>query len=145
MLKYPGVVLLAVAATLCFSLSPLLIKSGVATLSPQLGAGVAITMAAFSHLIFALTRGYLRPGLNRDARGVMFMSLAGASNVVAVNFYYLAIADKGISIAMPLTFTFPLFAVILARVFMQKLERVTFRVALGAALVVAGMAVITLP
>ncbi len=93
-------------------------------------------------MLAALPRAY---GEARSAprRSVMFMALAGVAGVWGVGFYHLALMVAPVVLVTPVANTYPLMTMVVIQLFMQRMERVTLRTALGAALVVAGVGLIS--
>lgn len=77
-------------------------------------------------------------------RGLLFLIAAGASSAVGVGFYFLALDHGPVVLVAPLVGASPLVTIALSHVFLRRLEEVTWRMVLGATMVVAGVAVITL-
>ena len=104
--------------------------------------------AAFS-LLFGLT--FLSIVTARDmaqqertqAMAYVWAVLAGLASVGGVTFLYLALGQAPVVVVAPVTGTNPLFSIILAWVFLRRMERLTPRVVLGAVLVVAGVTVVS--
>ena len=57
---------------------------------------------------------------------------------------YTALARAPVILASPIVATYPLIAMILAHIFLQRLERVTLRMVLGAILVAVGFSFVVL-
>ena len=62
--------------------------------------------------------------------------------MVGVSFWYLAFNEAPVVLVAPAAGTYPLVAILLSYIFLQRLERVTWRIVLGAVLVVGGVALI---
>ena len=77
-------------------------------------------------------------------RGFMIMALAGAAGAVAVTVYFFALSHAPVVIVSPVTAVNPLITLLLAHLFLRRLERVTLRLWIGASLVVAGVMIIAL-
>ncbi len=77
-------------------------------------------------------------------RAWLFVAIAGGSATWGVTFWFLALNEAPVVLVAPLAGTYPLIAVVLARIFLQRLERVTRQTFAGAALVVGGAVLITL-
>ena len=75
-------------------------------------------------------------------RAWLYMALAGLTAAWGVSFYFLALNVAPISVVAPLSSTYPLVSIVLAYVFLQRLERVTMRTVLGGVLVVGGAALV---
>ena len=77
-------------------------------------------------------------------RAWLFVAVAGGSATWGVTFWYLALNEAPVVLVAPLAGTYPMIAVVLARIFLQRLEKVTLQTFAGAALVVGGAILITL-
>ena len=77
-------------------------------------------------------------------RGWMLVALAGLASTWGVSFWFLALNEAPVVLVAPLVGTSPLVSIILTHLFLQRLERVTWRTVLGAILVVGGVVAIAL-
>ena len=77
-------------------------------------------------------------------RAWLFVAVAGGSATWGVTFWYLALNEAPVVLVAPLAGTYPMIAVVLARIFLKRLEKVTLQTFAGAALVVGGAILITL-
>ena len=80
---------------------------------------------------------------NIPKRAWLFVAIAGGSATWGVTFWFLALNEAPVVLVAPLASTYPLIAVVVARIFLQRLERVTMQTFAGAALVVGGAILIT--
>ena len=71
-----------------------------------------------------------------------YMALAGLAGVWGVAFFHFALQEAPVALVMPVSGTFPLWAILMTHLFLQRLERVTLRTVLGAGLVVVGVGLI---
>ena len=76
-------------------------------------------------------------------RAWLFVAIAGGSATLGVTSWFFALSEAPVVLVAPLAGTYPLIAVVLARVFLRRLERVTWRMFAGAFLVVGGAISIT--
>ena len=76
-------------------------------------------------------------------RAWLFVAIAGGSATWGVTFWFLALNEAPVVLVAPLAATYPLIAVIVARIFLQRLEKVTWQTFAGAFLVVGGAILIT--
>lgn len=76
-------------------------------------------------------------------RAWLFASLAGCASAWGVSFWYLALNEAPVVLVAPVTGISPLVAIALTHLFLQRLERVTWRTLLGAVLVVGGVVLVT--
>ncbi len=113
-----------------------------------------LVTSAFS-LIFGLLFLYLFlfPTLNRQirqrntpqvGRGVILFVGSGVAAGVGVTAMYAGLKWAPVTVVSPVTAINPLVAIGLTHLFLQHLERVTWRILVGALLVVGGVVMITL-
>ena len=76
-------------------------------------------------------------------RAWLWVTLAGVSGTWGVGFWYFALSKAPVVLVAPLAGTHPLVSILAAHLFLQRLERVTWRTVAGAAMVVAGVVLIT--
>ena len=72
------------------------------------------------------------------------MAMAGVVGTAGITMNFFALTHAPVATVAPVLAASPLFALILTHLFLQRLERVTPRIWLGAILVVVGVTVITL-
>jgi uncharacterized membrane protein len=72
------------------------------------------------------------------------MALSGVASAWGVAFLFYAFREAPVVLVAPISSSYPLFAIVLTHLFLQRLEKVTPRTAAGAAMVVAGVAIITI-
>ena len=77
-------------------------------------------------------------------RGFLLMTLAGLCGAVGAMGNFFALSHAAVTIVSPITATGPLIILLVAHLFLQRLERVTPRLWIGSGLVVAGIAVVAL-
>lgn len=109
-----------------------------------------ITTSAFSLLFGAVIVGVPFIGhVRRDASGTplrawVMVGMAGAAASVGVTFFFLAIGTAPVVVATPVTGAYPLVAIVLSYLFINRMERVTWRTWLGGLLVVGGVVSVAL-
>jgi len=88
------------------------------------------------------------PHLKRDLRAprwaLIMMILAGVCSSFGIFLMYTALARAPVMLASPIVATYPLIAMTFTHIFLQRLERVTLRMVLGAILVVVGITFVVL-
>jgi drug/metabolite transporter (DMT)-like permease len=113
--------------------------------------GSPLVTSAFS-LMFGVLFLYLLlfPTLHRQMRqrnsrrGVVLFAGAGVAGAVGVTAMYAGLKWAPVVVVSPVTAIHPLFAIGLTHLFLQRWERVTWRILVGALLVVGGVVMITL-
>ena len=109
-----------------------------------------ITTSSFSLVFGAVIVGVPFIGhVRRDASGTplrawVMVGLAGAAASVGVTFFFLAIGTAPLVVATPVTGAYPLVAIVLSYVFINRMERVNWRTWLGGLLVVGGVVSVAL-
>ena len=113
--------------------------------------GVPPMTATFFSLVFGLllmAALFPRPALIdlkvATLRGWVVVSMSGLASAFGVTSFYLALEQVSVVVASPVAGANPLVAIILTHIFLQRLERVTLRPVIGAILVVAGVALVTI-
>ena len=107
---------------------------------------VAVAMVTTVSLILLLAFSFTtkRAGLFRVPRRSFFFFLAAAMTATLAQVgNFIALGRGELSVIIPLVNTTPLFSVCFSALFLRQLETVTLRIALGAALMVAGVVMIT--
>ena len=77
-------------------------------------------------------------------RGWTYMALSGVASAWGVGFLFYALQEAPVALVSPISGAYPLVAIVLTHLFLQRLEKVTVRTAVGAILVVSGVAIITI-
>ncbi|MCH7802200.1 MAG: EamA family transporter [Chloroflexi bacterium] len=77
-------------------------------------------------------------------RAWIMVALAGVAAAWGISFWYLALGEARVVLVAPLVGVSPLVSIVLTHFFLQRLEKVTMRTVLGALMVVAGAALVTL-
>ena len=138
--------LFPLAAAFLFGIEPTLAKLGFAEGTPVLsGLLVKTASATLAFLLYlAWTRGLPRPGEFERAE-FPWMVGAGLANTAFLLAYYGALALEPVSVVVPLVQSSPLLVILLSVLFVSDdLERVTWRLAAGASVVVVGAVGVTL-
>jgi len=135
--------LFALTAVLSYAVAQLLTRHAVSSdASPLLGALIALTVGTLS-FGFLAGRQMSEPAANLR-RGALLFAVAGLFSTLGVIFQFVALQKGQVIVVSPIANTSPLFTLIFATVLLRGVEQLTFNVFLGAALVVAGVAVIRL-
>jgi drug/metabolite transporter (DMT)-like permease len=131
----------ALAAGVAYGLNNVLIKQGlIAFKHPLWGASIALTSGMLVLLVISIPQ-LINISTDRP-RGLLILVLAGVSSAIGVACSYSALNLAPVSVVSPVTATFPLWTLLGVRMFLARNESVTWRMALGAALVVAGVSII---
>lgn len=135
--------LFALGASLCYAVATVIARSVLQGAVSPLATSVYTLI--FGLLFLAL---FLSPGLGREGRGAhrprgyLFFGASGVAAGVGVTAMYFGLKAAPVVVVSPVTSVHPLFALLFAHLFLQHLERVTLRVAIGAFLVVLGVVLV---
>ena len=132
-----------IGAAMCYGTSAVLIREGMtAKMAPPLvGATVALFWGTLALLPQTILNMKSFRHTNRKGYALFLLAGVAASMGMMSNFFGLSMAP--VVVVTPLTSINPLVTIVLAGVFLKRLEKVTLRIVMGAALVVAGVIVIT--
>lgn len=134
---------LAVGAALVAGTSAVLIRQGLADLAPPL-VGAAIALFSGTLALGVIELGSANMSLKGEKRSVGFLLLAGVASGIAVTANYFALSIAPVVIVAPVSNTSPLFALLLAHLFLGNLERISLRIVFGTILVVVGVILIAI-
>lgn len=105
----------------------------------------AFTLVVGTLMVGALFHRDLVADATRSPRRAWVMvALAGCASTWGVTFWFLALDRAPVVLIAPLTGTYPLVAIVLAHLFLRRLETLTWRTGAGAMLVVGGVALIAI-
>lgn len=132
----------ALGAALAYGICAVLIRRGVGDLAPPLvGASIALFSGAI--LTGAVAVKDLVSPLNQRRKSVYLLLASGVAAGLGILASFFALSMAPVVIVSPLQGTSPLFALLLSHLFLDKLERITFRVVAGTLLVIVGVTLIT--
>jgi uncharacterized membrane protein len=127
-------------AALGFAVRDNLSRWGLRDYADPLAAAAAATVTSVAVMwLVALLR---RQDMRLEPRGLGYVVASGLAEGTAYLTMWKALAQGEVSVVSPLVNSHPIFAVTLAALFLRDVETVTWRIALAAALVVAGVALI---
>ena len=132
--------LFPLAAAFCFGSSIALTKKAISILDdPYIGVGLSTTAALFIVSAYILFSGRMKT-LNFTRSQIKFPILAGCAAAASFFLNFTSLQAGEVSVVAPIFSTFPLFGVFLSHFFLK--EQITGRTWLGAAIIVAGIALI---
>jgi transporter family protein len=109
-------------------------------------APVTATYTLFFGMLFLFVISV--PHINRDFQAprsaLIMMALAGVCSSFGIFLMFSALARAPVMLASPIVATYPLIAMTFTHIFLQRLERVTLRMVLGAILVAVGITFVVL-
>jgi uncharacterized membrane protein len=123
-----------------FALRDNLSRWGLRDYGDPLAAAAAATVTSL--LLMWLCAGAARARLRLARGSLVFLVLSGLCEGTAYLLMWRALAVGEVSVVSPLVNSHSIVAIALAAVFLRDLERVTWRIALAAALIVAGVALV---
>jgi uncharacterized membrane protein len=134
-----------ILASVCFGILHVLRKLGLNGIPVPI-AGV--TMQNASALLLFPLLGLTQRGRHRlaldDKRAWIIFSFSGLSMFLAQVCVFFALDLGQVIVVSPLSSLSPFFVLLLVRIFLRELEKVTWRIVLGVVLTVGGTAVLTL-
>lgn len=133
--------LLAVLTALCWGLSPILIKRGLAHLSPLNGSLIGLFVSTATFSFFALSRNrHPIEALMHSFKHIhyRYFLYSGVLGGIAVFFQYTALSLSPVAVVQPLVNTGPLIVVVLSYFLLGGIDKIVFQHFLGSGLVVAG-------
>ncbi len=94
--------------------------------------------------LFVVSLPHLGNDLKAPRWSLIMMAMAGICASFGVFLMYTALANAPVMLASPIVATYPLMAMAFTHLFLQRLERVTLRMVLGAILVAVGITFVVL-
>ncbi len=126
-----------------FGLVPVLRKAGMNHIPSPIFGMAASSLAGVVTLLAVAKLFPVGQRFNTEKRGLALYGIAGMLLATAVYLYFVALNKGTVSVLAPLLFTYPLFIIVISYLTIRKLERLTFRLVVGAILIVAGAVIIT--
>ena len=139
----------ALGAALCYGSSAVLIRRGLNDYGGPLAAiAIALTVGTLAVAPLAL-RAYRGQREREEAwrpggRALLFVVASGLTSLLGFTSNTFALSLLPVVVVTPISSAFPLFAVVLVRLFLRGHETVNRRTVLGALCVVAGVILVTL-
>lgn len=132
----------ALAAALAYGSSQVITRQAVGDLAPPLvGSAIALFWGTLGFA--ALSARNLGERGAHPWRGIAFFSIAGLFSAMGVLLMFFALGGGQVVVISPVLSTTPLFTLVFAALLLRGVERITPRIVLGAGLVVAGVAVLS--
>jgi uncharacterized membrane protein len=122
----------------CFGVVQVIRKLGLVHAGALFGAATNITAAMVASTAFVLATGNLE-ALRCNRRSLLYFVGGGIAENGGVLLLLVALGLGEVSVVIPLSATAPLFVLLLAYVFPSGVERLGWRLVVGAILVVAGV------
>jgi len=135
--------ILAMVAAAAYGLGLVVIRLAVRDGRDPL-AGSVISLLTATALMTVVMRGRVFGLDGREKRALPYLVASGVCSALAVVFMYAALRRIPAVIMAPIHGTWPVMAVVLAAIFLKRLERITVPLAVGTLLVVIGLALVAL-
>ena len=126
----------------CFGVVAIIRKLGLGVAGPLFGSAINITAAVVAATAFVLASGN-RGSLRCDGRSLLYFVAGGVAENTGVFLLLVALGLGGVSVVIPLAGTAPLFVLLLAYFFPSGMERLGWRLVVGAVLIVLGVFLLT--
>lgn len=123
-----------------FALRDNISRWGLRDFGDSLAAAAAATLTSL--LFMWICAGIMRARLRLPGKSLGFFALSGLCEGTAYLLMWRALAIGDVSVVSPLVNSHSIVAIALAAIFLRDLERVTWRIALATALIVAGVALV---
>jgi drug/metabolite transporter (DMT)-like permease len=139
----------ALGAALCYGSSAVLIRSGLNRYGGPLAA-IAIALAVGAVAVAPLALRAYQGQREREADwrpgrlALLFVVASGLTSLFGFSANTIALSLLPVVVVTPISSAYPLFTVVLVRLFLRGHETVNRRAALGAVCVVAGVVLVTL-
>ena len=134
----------AISAAMAYGSSQVMTRHGIGSLAPPLvGSLIALFWGTLGFAI--LSARNLGGRGDHFRRGALFFTTGGIFSAMGVLLMFLALGRGTVVVVSPVLATNPLFTLIFAAIFLRGVERITLRIVMGALLVVAGVAVLSIP
>jgi drug/metabolite transporter (DMT)-like permease len=134
----------ALGAATAYGVNSVLIRFAVGQFgSPLSGLAIGIFcgLLALAPVAVYMQR---RDGRSVPRQAALLLVLSGSTFSLGLGSNFLALSLLPVTVASPIASSYPMVTVVVSRLFLQESERVNWRVALGAFLVVAGGALVVL-
>jgi len=129
-------------AAWCFGMVQVVRKMGLSDTGPLFDAAINITAAMVASTAFVAASGKLRL-LRCDRSSFLYFAVGGACENFGVLLVIVALGLGEVSVVSPLSAVSPLFVLLLAFLFPTGEKRLGWRVAIGTALIVLGVVLLT--
>jgi drug/metabolite transporter (DMT)-like permease len=134
--------LFAMGAALAYGVSQIIAKRIVGEVPPLVGSAFGLLFGAL--ILGVLSAPSMARGGRAPARAYGWAALAGLASSSGVIFMFLAMSKAPVVVVSPILAVNPLIAIVLGQLLIRRMERLSWRVVLGAVIVVAGVATIAI-
>lgn len=138
----PWQIVLPLTSAACFGIVAIIRKIGLGEMGPVLGTAINLTTAMIAFSALMLASGHHNRSSWRG-RTLLYFVAAGLAENTGVFLTIVALSFGAVSVVMPLSFSTPIFVLLLAPFFLKGVEVLTARVVVGTVLIVLGVYLIT--
>jgi uncharacterized membrane protein len=129
-------------SALCFGVVAIVRKLGLGQAGPLFDAAINVSSALVASTAFVFASGN-GPALMCDGRSLLYFLGGGIAENAGVLLVFQALGLGGVSVVTPLSGTAPLFVLLLAFLFPSGMEKLNWRIVVGAVLIVLGVFLLT--
>ena len=133
----------ATLSAIGYGVAAVLTRQGLMDLTSPL-AGSAVSLLSGTLAMGMIVGRELESNLRKKKIYILFFLLAGLASGSGALSSFFALSNVPVVIASPIQNTNPLFALFFARIFLSRLERISFRLVLGTFFIVGGVTLITI-
>ena len=133
----------ALLSAIGYGVAAVLTRQGLMDLTSPL-AGSAVSLLSGTLAMGIIGGRQLESNLREKKKYLLFFLLAGLASGSGALSSFFALSKVPVVIASPIQNTNPLFALLFARIFLSRLERISFRLVLGNFFIVGGVTLITI-
>ena len=108
---------------------------------PLVGATFALLFGML--ILTAMVHRHIPADLRKPQNGLTMMALAGLSSSIGVMFSYLSLNHAQVIVVAPISGVAPLISLLLSHIFLKRLERITWRIVVGALMIAGGVVLVT--
>ncbi|MFH1560728.1 MAG: EamA family transporter [Chloroflexota bacterium] len=134
----------SIGAAMAYGASQTVGKHVTTEYAPPLVATAFALLFGFGYVSLMFHRHIPNDLRTSSRRGFFWFGLSGIASSAGVTSLYFALSNSPVVVVSPVAAITPLVTLILAHIFLQRLERITKRTVLGTLLVVSGVIIITI-
>ena len=132
----------ALGAAMAYGSSLYLQKVVVREYAPPLG-GATFALLFGMLILTVMVHRHIPADLRKPKNGLAMMALAGLSSSVGVMFSYMSLNHAQVVVVAPISGVAPLISLLLSHIFLKRLERITWRIVVGALMIAGGVVLVT--
>ena len=136
-------ILSSFAASVSYGVGTVIARKAVSGAASPMVAALFSLVAGFLMMVPFSAR-HMKQDLKAPRKTYFNLGLAGAFAVFGLVLLYIGLSVAPVAVVSPVSSLSPMFSLLFSHLFLQRMERVTFKIVLGTALVLIGVALITL-